>query len=319
MEPKYPVPPKGLICPVITPLKEDHTLDLRSFESLLGHIERHVDGILLADPIWGEGHLLPGNTRHYLVKSALETIRGRCAVFINITGQDLENTFAFMADVESFINRIEYPGNLFWVDCPLLYHSNRGLPQMYRDLMTQTRFPMVIENLPALVHEFKRPVKHKNIRTAVLKKMAQHPAINGIIYTGNLKRSFNYHAAVRFRNDFTFYDGDELVFLKNPGMGGVVAGGSNLTPVKWYEITKSSLHRSNIGGYDSNRQSSLWETGIMLHSLYSLYSGAPAYYMKRMLREIGIIERDHTILPGKPESPKWLDNLKTFLESYRIV
>jgi 4-hydroxy-tetrahydrodipicolinate synthase len=316
---KYPTPPRGLICPVVTPLKADKTLDSRSFERLLRHVAGAVDGILLCDVAWGEGLELPENMRLDLVSCGLEMIMGRVPVFVTITGHTLKDTLRLMAEVEAFVRRLEYPGALFWVDYPLFYHGNRELPQMFRALLAETEIPVILGNRPDLVKKRKGPGRHHNIRTSVLKKIVSNAGIRGIIFTGDLKRAGNYLRAVRFRKDFVFYDGDETVFLKNPGLGGLIAGGSNLAPHEWLEITKSSLNR-----YDSERQfqkhqEAIWESGMMVQDLYSLYKAAPSFYMKRILKKAGIIENSQTISTFTGGIPGWEEKLENLFSTYDLV
>jgi len=315
---RYPTPPRGLICPVVTPLKKDKSLDLRSLEKLLRHVVRATDGILLCDVAWGEGLDLPKRMRFDMVSSALEMIMGRVPVFVTVTGHTPRDTQLFMAEVESFADRMEYPGNLYWVDYPLYYHSNRELPQMYRKLMAETEIPWVLGNRPDLIKERRGPGRHHNIRTSVLKKIVRNPGITGFIFIGNLKRAGSYLKAVRFRDDFTFYDGDETVFLKNPGLGGLIAGGGNLVPNAWLEITRSSLNRYDSERQFRARQESIWESGMMAHALYSLYKVAPPFYMKKILKAVGIIEDSQTISPGRGDTPGWEEKLKDFLDTYDL-
>lgn len=319
MEHKYPDPPKGLICPIITPLRQDDTLDSASFERLLEHIDQTVDGILLSDLIWGEGLLLPDRTRLELIASALEIIRGQLPIMVTITGPTLNHTAHFKAQAESLAASMAYQGDLFWVDYPIYYHSNRGLPQMYTELTRQTETAWLLGNLPDLVKMQKGPGRHKNIRTGILKKTVQNAAVKGIIFAGTLKRSLDYQKAVRFRSDFTFYDSDEAVFLKNPGTGGVVAGGSNFIPRVWLEITRSSLNRYDMENAYQRHQAAIWESGVMLHSLYALYKKAPAFYMKKILLKTGIIADDHTIRPEEAPDPMWHKDLDEFFDTYDIT
>ncbi|RLB78090.1 MAG: hypothetical protein DRH24_15035 [Deltaproteobacteria bacterium] len=326
MEPKdkYFSPPQGLICPLVSPLMDDNTIDSASLERLLEHVGRAVDGVLLCDAIWGEGTVLSAEIRFDLVSSALEIIRGRWPVLIFITGKTLRDTQLFMAQMEELINKIEYRGKLFWVDYPLYYHSNRGLPQMYLELMTKTEIPLIIANLPYLVKQQKGLVKRGNIRTSVLKKIVRNTEIRGMIFTGDLKRSFNYQMAARSGSGFVFYDGDEAVFLKNPGMGGVVAGGSNLVPGKWLEITRFSLNQYDKKKRIQISRPAVLESGTMLQFLYSLCNAAPAVYMKKILCKVGIIDSSHSYssvesLKLSRQEKAWQDELKVFLNTYDMV
>ncbi|MFC1856743.1 dihydrodipicolinate synthase family protein [Thermodesulfobacteriota bacterium] len=319
MDGKLQSPPEGLICPLVTPLHKDNSLDSASLIRLIKHVSGTVDGILLSDVVWGEGLALSKETRFHLVESALEIIRGWVPVFITITCETPKETTLFMGQVETFVDRLEYGGKLFWVDYPLFYHSNKELPQMYRQIMTETQIPLILGNLPSLIKKRKRSTRHHNIRTSVLKKTAQNPSIKGIIYTGTFKRYLNYQQAVRFRQDFVFYDGNEMVFLKNPGTGGLVAGGSNIVPEKWLEITRSSLNRYDTERQFYTHQEAIWESGVMLHSLYGLYKEAPVFCLKQMLKQTGVIADDHTVdYPHLPDE-LWQTDLTTFLRAYGIT
>ena len=104
-------------------------------------------------------------------------------------------------------------GGLFWVDTPLAYHSNRGLPDYYRELQTILTVPLVLHNDPDCVHTT-RTFKRHNIRTAVLKELIQIEGIAGLIFSGSLERAHHYQRACRKRKDFRIYDGDEKRFLE---------------------------------------------------------------------------------------------------------
>jgi len=224
-----------------------------------------------------------------------------------------------MAAAASFADRMDYPGMLFWMDYPLFYHSNRELPQMYQNLLSGTQRPLILGNLPHLIKMQKGPGRRYNIRTNILQKMVQHPGIKGMVFFGTLKRSLNYQKALRFRKDFFFYDGDEAVFLKNPGTGGLVAGGSNLIPDTWLKITKSSLNRYDTERQFPSHQAAIWESGLMIHALHSLYQQAPAFYMKKILTQVGIIAGDYTLLSGVQEDSGWQQKLDNFLDKYALI
>jgi len=146
---------------------------------------------------------------------------------------------------------------------PLSYHSNRGLPDYYRELQTIVTVPLVLHNDPGCVH-ITRTFKRHNIRTAVLKELVRIEGIAGLIFSGSLERAHHYQRACRGRKDFRIYDGDEKRFLEHPSMGGVVSVGANLAPGAWERITQSSIqlhaHRENY----PDRLQQIWESGDYL-------------------------------------------------------
>ncbi|OQY49206.1 MAG: hypothetical protein B6240_03855, partial [Desulfobacteraceae bacterium 4572_87] len=183
-------------------------IDESGLESLLERVVPHAQALLLASPRHGEGE-----------------------------SQDFED-----------LNQ-DYPTNsVFWVDTPLRYHSNRGLPDYYRELLAQLKYPLILHNDPDCIHAT-RAFKRHNIRTAVLKELVRIDGIAGLIFSGSLERAHHYQRACRGRQNFRIYDGDEKRFLEHPSMGGVVSVGANLAPGTWEMITQSSIrlhaHREN--------------------------------------------------------------------------
>ena len=65
--------------------------------------------------------------------------------------------------------RVEIAGNasnLLLVDTPLLYHSNRGLMEYYKRLLSIIKLPVILHNDPLIIDSLKKPFKRNNIRTA---------------------------------------------------------------------------------------------------------------------------------------------------------
>jgi dihydrodipicolinate synthase/N-acetylneuraminate lyase len=285
---------RGLICPLVTPLRTEDVLDVATLERLISQAGIGADALLLGDVFWGEGLLLSPDTRIEMASAALEIVQGKWPVLITITSETSEATLGLAARIESFIDGSGYSGSVFWVDYPIYYHSNRGLPQLYEAMARDTAIPIILGNHPGLIQRPRRRIKHKNIRTSVLKKLSGIDRIQGLIFSGSLKRSINFHKAVRHRWGFKFYDGDEATFIKQPSSDGVVAGGANLLPRAWHEITWSSLNRYDVQRQYADHVSQIWETGVMVREFYDLYAKSPAAVLKRMLHVAGVLPNAHT-------------------------
>ncbi len=286
--------PRGLICPLVTPLKAEDVLDMATLERLIGQAGTGADALLVGDVFWGEGLQLSPETRIEMVTATLEIVRGKWPVLITITSDTSEATLGLAARIESFIHRSGYSGSVFWVDYPIYYHGNRGLPQFYEAMSRNIAIPLILGNHPGLIQRHKSRIKHKNIRTSVLKKLSGIDHIKGLIFSGSLKRSINYHKAVRHRWGFKFYDGDEAAFIKQPSSDGVVAGGANLLPQAWHEITWSSLNRYDVQRQYPDHVSQIWQTGVMVQEFYDLYAKSPPAVLKRMLHVAGVLPNAHT-------------------------
>lgn len=306
--------PRGLIVELITPLTEKGLIHRSSLERCLSRVVKFAQGIFLASPIGGEGLQLDLKARQEILAQALEVTRGKLPLMIWITGKDEEETRRILFGLHSSVENKEEKDSIFWVDAPLMYHSNRGLPSLYKEYGSITDLPFILLNDPGLIEHSKRPFKRKNIRTAVLKELTYLPSVVGLIFVGELDRAHNYQKAARGRSRFRIYDGDEARFLDYPSLSGVVSVGANLLPQQWHEVTSSSLHLSGRGqDYpDSLRQ--IWFMGQQLHRLREIYLQAPPFFIKAALKKLDVIESAFSL--EQPHHPKGLDQLMELLREY---
>jgi dihydrodipicolinate synthase/N-acetylneuraminate lyase len=281
--------PKGLLIDLITPLKRGGDIDGRGLGRLLDRVLPFVQAVYLASPLSGEGRNLEAAQREELLDKSIVVTRGRVPVLIWISQGTEEETKTTLFLLKKRIEKRKYTGPVFWVDTPLFYHSNRGLPLHYRNLSIGNKGPYLLHNDPTLIRELARPLKRNNIRTSILKDLAQISSIRGLIFSGSFDRVRNYQKAVRARTDFRIYDGDESRFLTYPSLSGVVSVGANLAPKAWQKITASSLNRSNDREYPDSLQQ-IWETGRYLQGLIEIYYPAPVPLVKQTLAGTGTIE-----------------------------
>ncbi len=289
--------PRGLIVDLITPLKKNGAIDETGLKRLLDRVAPHAQAILLAGPRHGEGEGPGTDFRHELLEKAMGVMAGHAIpLFMWVTGNSETQTRQNILGLQESLGGNRPKGGLFWVDTPLSYHSNRGLPDFYRELSTLVKEPFVLHNDPTCIHP-DRPFKRRNIRTAILKELVRIKGIVGLIFSGSLERSHHYQRACRERQHFRLYDGDETRFLGHPSMGGVVSVGANLAPRAWEKITRSSLqlhaHRENY----PDRLQQIWESGDYLSNMMAVYRQAPVTIIKAVLSDMGVIGT-----PGAPQA-----------------
>lgn len=308
------LPPKGLIVDLITPLDRHGAIDAKGLARLIDRTLPHVQAFYLASPYMGEGQYLPLEEKEPLLVNTLACVRGRLPVMIWISGENEDLTRKTLYALKSALDKEPYAGPVFWVDSPLYYHSNRGLSEFYRDLVSDNDGSFIIHNDPDLIRRIKRPLKRANIRTGILKDIVKIDKLKGLIFSGPIDRAYHYQRAVRSRPDFRIYDGDESNFLGHPSLGGVVSAGANLTPREWQKITASSigLDESREGYPDSLKQ--IWEMGVFLGNLKEIYQGNAVPLIKRYLSEAGIIENPRCVYET-PSTTDKLDSLKKLLET----
>lgn len=289
--------PRGLVADLVTPLKEGGEIEGPGLGRHLDRVLPHVHAVFIASPYAGEGVTLSAGQREELLDKTLVVLRARMPLFVWVTQETEEETQKTFLLLQKRLEARKYLGPVFWVDTPLYYHSNRGLPIHYRNLCTTAKKPWVLHNDPDLISRLGRPLKRNNIRTAILKNLAKIEEIHGLIFLGPFERAGNYHKAVRKRPEFRVYDGDESRFLTYPSMSGVMSAGANLTPRAWRKITDASL--ANPNGHEDypDRLQQLLETGARLKSLLEIYRPAPAPIIKGALSEMGLLDSPKNAAP----------------------
>jgi dihydrodipicolinate synthase/N-acetylneuraminate lyase len=294
-------PPEGLIIELVTPLSPAGDLDAASLARLLDRVLAAADGLLVGGPGAGEGLALPREVRLDLLAQTINLVGGRVPVFFGITGSSPEETRALALAVPQTMTNQGYQGQVLLADLPLWYHSNRGLPQFYGGWLKEAGLPLVLLNLPDLMHQRAFLFKHRNLRTQLMKKLSALPEIVGLVYQGEMRRFLNYHLAAVARPAFAFYEADENRFLTRPGAWGVVSPGAQLHPAAWQRVTRACLHPEDMGE-DLTARHHLWEESTRLLNLAGLYRPAPAPLLKAALAVQGIIAGDATA-PDTPPAP----------------
>ncbi|OGP70030.1 MAG: hypothetical protein A2Y80_05900 [Deltaproteobacteria bacterium RBG_13_58_19] len=302
ISPNLPGPPEGLIIELVTPLTASGELDAEGLGRLVEQVAPQADGLLAGGPAVGEGLELPQEVRRELLGHLLEILGGRLPLFFGITGPTGDATRESARAVKAEILRRKYPGPIFLVDLPLWYHSNRGLPQFYQNLLAEADLPLILLNLPEVVQRRAPAFKHLNLRTSVVKKLAALPGIMGLIYQGDMGRFLNYHHAAINRPTFAFYEGDESRFLTRPGAWGVISPGALLLPDTWRRVSRACLHPEELGDSPERRQE-IWGDSTRLLRLAELYRRGPATWLKAALAAQGILQAATTLSPSPSPSP----------------
>lgn len=282
--------PRGLIIDLITPVLPEGGIDRSGIERLLDRVIPFVQGILLCGSDLGRGPELNATQRQDVLETVLARVAGRVPLMFWITRKTSEETFELLESIEARVSEHSYAGEVFWVDTPLAYHSNRGLPQHYKKIASLTRRPLILFNDPEFVKQAGRPLKRSNIRTAILKEIAQLEELKGLIFRGTLERARNYQKAVRTRDDLRMFDGDERRFLSHPSRHGVVSAGANLAPGAWQKVTASSIGATGDSKTYPDHLKQIWAWGSYLEALRGLYEESPGQRILAALAKKGVFD-----------------------------
>lgn len=286
-------PPRGLIVDLVTPLNADGSLDAEGLDRLIGRVLPHAHALLAAGPSAGEGFAFDLETRAGIMTRILEAVNGKVPVLMWISSVSPEKTLAGL----DYLNQKAsgFPADrLYWVDTPLYYHSNRGLPAHYDEMARKLERPLIPHNDPDFIATLGNPLKRNNIRTAILKELARMDAIAGLIFSGSMDRARNYQKASLDRPGFRIYDHNELNFLDFPSMSGVVSIGANLAPRPWHEITRTSLQRTSGETDYPDFLRQIWEMGRHVRAMRDIYQEAPVAIVKAALHRMEVISSPRT-------------------------
>jgi dihydrodipicolinate synthase/N-acetylneuraminate lyase len=287
--------PRGLIIDLITPLAREGKIDGRGLGKHIDRVLPYIQALFISSPYMGEGMSLGLDQREELFDKALVIVQGKVPILMWISEETDKRTKETLVLLKKRISLRKYTGPVFWVDTPLYYHSNRGLPGHYEDMSSLAEEPFILHNDPDLIRRLHKSFKRNNIRTSILKELALLKSIKGLIFSGSLDRAYNYQKAVRARTDFRIYDGDESRFLEHPSLNGIISGGANLAPRAWQKITASSLNLDSRDGDYPDYLKQIWDTGRYLNNLKGIYHKYGTPLIKNLLSEMGLMEKVFSI------------------------
>ncbi|MBW1996677.1 MAG: dihydrodipicolinate synthase family protein [Deltaproteobacteria bacterium] len=284
--------PRGLIVDLVTPLEKTGDIDTGSLHRLLNRVIPYCQAVLLASPQAGEGSFLNPAQIKKLLEASLSIIGGKIKVFFWMSRKSEDETRENLLELARTVGKRGTRANVFWVDTPLSYRSNRGLPAYYRELTSKARALFILSNDPEFVQKSKgekQPLKRSNIRTGILKELASIQEIKGMIFRGPLGRAHNYQKAVRTRPEFRIYDGDEAHFLNYPSLSGVISPGASLAPKPWQRITASSMSLEDPDYRYPDQVRQILDAGAFVSELRGFYQHHPAPVLKEALCRLGVI------------------------------
>ena len=234
MKPKFSMPLRGIVPPLITPLSDNDTLDVAGLEQLIEHvIAGGVHAVFLLGTT-GEFASLSHKIREELIKLTCRFIKGRVPVLVGISDS------AFTESL-NLANKAAQSGADAVVITPPYYFES-GQPELFEYLkhfMKQMPLPLFIYNMPLYTKVTFAP--------ETVKAAAEIP---GIIGMKDSSANLSYFNQVRFllkdRPDFTFMVGQEEItaeFILMGGHGGV-NGGANMFPKLYVDLYKAAAARN---------------------------------------------------------------------------
>lgn len=222
---------KGIIPPMVTPLKDDNVLDLQGTERLIEHvISGNVHGIFILGTT-GEAQSIPACLKYEFIEFVCQQVAGRVPILVGITDTS-------MSDSIRMAFKAKECGAKAVVAAPPYYFppSQQELIEYYTTLADAVPLPLYLYNMPSHVKV--------GIAPSTVQALAHHPNIWGL---KDSSANMVYFQTVIYQTRdidcFSVYIGPEELTGECilSGAAGAVNGGANLFPklyVKLYEAAQ---------------------------------------------------------------------------------
>ena len=228
------LPLKGIIPPMITPLKSNDELDRNGVEKLIEHIlGGGVHGLFLLGTN-GEGPSLSYHLRKEFLKLSCEIVRGRVPVLVGVTDSSFSGAME-MADYSKSV------GVDSIVVAPPFYFpaTESEMINYVEKLAAAAPLPFVLYNMP--MHT------KINLTIPTIQRARELGCIGVKDSSGDMANLYMMIDAFKEDQDFAVFAGTEL-YLPDAVMGGAhgaVAGGANVFPKLFVDLYNAALVRDH--------------------------------------------------------------------------
>lgn len=222
---------QGIVPPLVTPLLDDNTLDLKGLEKLIEHvIAGGVHGVFILGTT-GEAQSLGFDLRAQMVVETAKILKGRLPLLVGISDTSVADSIR-LAEIA------KENGADAVVSAPPYYYATAQaeLVEFYNTLLAQLPLPLYLYNMPT----------HTKVSFApeTIKEIAKNEKVIGFkdsSANGGFFQSVLYE--MRDRENFAIFVGPEemtaeVVLL---GADGGVNGGANLFPKLYVDLYNAAV------------------------------------------------------------------------------
>lgn len=224
-------PYRGVIPPIITPLKDRDTLDVAGLENLVEHmLAGGVHGIFALGTT-GEAPSLSYRLRREMVERTCKLVAGRVPVLVGITDT------SFVESVDLARHSAEQGAQAVVLSAP--YYFPVGQPELLEyveDLVPELPLPVFLYNMPS----------HTKVTfdLETVKRAMQLPGVAGLKdSSGNMVYFHQLLRELPQRPDWTLLVGPEELLGESVLLGGHggVCGGANLCPKLYVALYEAAV------------------------------------------------------------------------------
>ena len=217
---KPPVPFRGIITPMITPLTSNETIDLENLKRLIKHlIDGGVHAIFILGTT-GEGASLSYKLKYELINVTCEYVKSRVPVFVGITDSSFQEGI--------YLSKIAESAGASAVVAALPYYFSLGQNEIinyFKKLADNVNLPLFMYNIPS---QTKIMIEAETVKT-----LSSHPQIVGIKDSSGNAPYFNTLLyLLKDNKSFSILVGPDEMMASTVLLGGNggVNSGSNLFP-----------------------------------------------------------------------------------------
>lgn len=257
-------PLRGIVPPMVTPLKSREALDHAGLERLISsQVDAGVAGLFILGTT-GEGPSLSYRIRYELVERTCELVAGRIPVLVGVTDTSLEEAL----ELSRFAKSV---GASAIVAAPPYYFAvgQAEVGDFLLDLANESPLPMFVYNMPSCVK--------LSLTYETVERLAGHQNICGLKDSSGDLAAYKKLLELRsLRPDWTFLIGPEHLTAPSVLMGGDggVNGGANLYPQLFVKLFQAAERQDRM---EIDRLQSEVES---LGHLYSIVGEGPSGYLR---------------------------------------
>ena len=277
-------PLSGIIPPLVTPLRDNDTLDIESLERLIEHLIQGGVSALFILGTTGEEQSLSYRLRQQMIKETCRITQGRLPILACITDTSIIESID-LAKVAADC------GASGVVSAPPYYFAT-GQPELaefYEELVPQLPLPLFLYNMPSHVKV--------NFDPATVHRIAQNPKVVGFKdSSANAVYFQSVMHAMKERPDFAMLVGPEEMTGECVLMGGHggINGGANMFP----ELYVSMYRAAKAGNLPEVRRLQQYIMQIS-STIYKVGKHGSSYLkgLKCAMSILGIINDDFVASP----------------------
>ena len=220
---------KGIIPPMVTPLKDEKELDVEGCIRLTEHIVSGGVGGLFILGTTGEAQSLSHSLRSEFVGLVCKQVAGRVPVLVGISDTAIEESLALAekaweCGAAGVVAAAPY----------YLAPSQQEMIEYFTELADRVKLPLYLYNMPSCVKVF--------LEVGTVVKLAGHPNIAGLKDSSANMTYFQKLLYLFIDKDFALYMGPEEMTAAAvmAGADGGINGGANLCPELYTEMYEAA-------------------------------------------------------------------------------